>query len=149
MSWQDHGEDGLTRESSNPGTKVPLCLLESSSGPRPHPMELQRYVLPQRQKCAVKVPMVHFLALVRRRPRWAILPTRSFPGINQGEFGGCCRVYTTVEVLQSKGGGVVHDKLLQKGFPLSVSGGSFPPCPPARFTMPATRGKTSLNARDW
>ena len=45
--------------------------------------------------------------------------------------------------------GVVHDKLLQKGFRLSVSGGSFPPCPPARFAMPAARGKTSLNARDW
>ena len=52
--------------------------------------------------------------------------------------------------------GVVHDKLLQKGFPLSVSGGSFPHahllgsiCPTARFAMPAARGKTSLNARDW
>ena len=43
----------------------------------------------------------------------------------------------------------VHDKLLQKGFPLSVSGGSSPPRPPAGFTMPATRGKTSLNVRDW
>ena len=51
-------------------------------------------------------------------------------------------------MLQSRGG-VVHDKLLQKGFPLSVSGGSFPPRPPARFEMPAARGKTSLNARDW
>ena len=51
-------------------------------------------------------------------------------------------------LLQSKGG-VVHDKLLQKGFRLSVSGGSFPPRPPARFAMPAARGKTSLNARDW
>ena len=53
------------------------------------------------------------------------------------------------KLLQSKGVGVVHDKLLQKGFRLSVSGGSFPPRPPARFAMPAARGKTSLNARDW
>ena len=53
------------------------------------------------------------------------------------------------KLLQSKRVGVVHDKLLQKGFRLSVSGGSFPPRPPARFAMPATRGKTSLNARDW
>ena len=45
--------------------------------------------------------------------------------------------------------GVVHDKLLQKKFPLSVSGGSSPQRPPARFAMPAARGKTSLNARDW
>ena len=52
------------------------------------------------------------------------------------------------KLLQSKGG-VVHDKLLQKGFSLSVSGGSSPPRPPARFAMPAARGKTSLNARDW
>ena len=56
---------------------------------------------------------------------------------------------TAVILLQSRGGGVVHDKLLQKGFRLSVSGGSFPPRPPARFAMPAARGKTSLNARDW
>ena len=37
-------------------------------------------------------------------------------------------------------GWMVQDKLLQKGSPLSVSGGSFPPRPPARFEMPA-RGK--------
>ena len=54
-----------------------------------------------------------------------------------------------VAVLQSKRVGVVHNKLLQKGFRLSVSGGSFSPRPPARFAMPAARGKTSLNARDW
>ena len=53
------------------------------------------------------------------------------------------------KLLQSRRVGVVHDKLLQKGFRLSVSGGSFPPRPPARFAMPAARGKTSLNARDW
>ena len=46
-------------------------------------------------------------------------------------------------------GGVVHNKLLQKGSPLSVSRSSSPPRTTARFTMPATRGKTSLNARDW
>ena len=34
-----------------------------------------------------------------------------------------------------QGQGVVRDKLLQKGFPLSVSGGSCPPRPPARFEM--------------
>ena len=32
-------------------------------------------------------------------------------------------------LLDTAGQGVVHDKLLQKGFPLSVSGGSFPPSP--------------------
>ena len=37
-------------------------------------------------------------------------------------------IVARVPVLQSKGG-VVHDKLLQKGFRLSVSGGSFPPTP--------------------
>ena len=48
------------------------------------------------------------------------------------------------------GQGVVHDKLLQKGFSLSVSGGSSAhPHPPARFAVPTARGKTSLNARDW
>ena len=47
------------------------------------------------------------------------------------------------------GGAWVHNKLLQKGFPLSVSGGSSPSCPPARFAMPTAREKTSLNARDW
>ena len=50
---------------------------------------------------------------------------------------------------QREGGWFLHDKVLQKGFRLSVSGGSFPPHPPARFEMPASRGKTSLNARDW
>ena len=43
----------------------------------------------------------------------------------------------------------VHVKLLQKGFPLSVSGGSSPLRTPARFEMPTARGKTSLNVRDW
>ena len=55
-------------------------------------------------------------------------------------------------VLQSRWG-VVHDKLLQKGFPLSVSGGSPPPrhahllgskCPPPEEThlsMPETGEK--------
>ena len=48
-------------------------------------------------------------------------------------------------------GGAVHDKLLQKGFPLSVSGGSFPhahlrgsKCPPPeerRLSMPETGEK--------
>ena len=43
--------------------------------------------------------------------------------------------------------GVVHDVLLQKGLPLSVSGG--PPTHThtlARFEMPTARGKTPLNA---
>ena len=30
---------------------------------------------------------------------------------------------------------MVHNKLLRKDSPLSVSGGSFPPRPPARFEM--------------
>ena len=51
-------------------------------------------------------------------------------------------------VLQSRWGRV-HNKLLQKGSPLSVSGGSLLPYTPARFEMPSARGKTSLNARDW
>ena len=51
-------------------------------------------------------------------------------------------------MLQSREG-VVHNKLLQQGFPLSVSGGSFPLRTPARFAIPAARGKTSLNTRDW
>ena len=55
---------------------------------------------------------------------------------------------TSLSVTEQEGW-FLHDKLLQKGFRLSVSGGSFPPCPPARFAMPAARGKTSLNARDW
>ena len=59
-----------------------------------------------------------------------------------------------VWVLQSKGRGggwFLHDKLLQKGFPLSVSGGSFPhahllgsKCPPPeerRLSMPETGEK--------
>ena len=58
-------------------------------------------------------------------------------------------VYTGDMVLLQSRLGVVHDKLLQKGFPLSVSGGSLPTHTPARFEMPAARGKTSLNARDW
>ena len=55
-------------------------------------------------------------------------------------------------MLQSKGGGeFLHDKLLQKGFPLSVSGGSLPhahllgsKCPPPeerRLSMPETGEK--------
>ena len=54
-------------------------------------------------------------------------------------------------LLQSRGQGVVHDKLLQKGFPLSVSGGSFPhahlpgsQCPlpeERRLSMPKTGEK--------
>ena len=48
-----------------------------------------------------------------------------------------------------QGQGVVHDKFSQKGFPLSISGGFCPPRPPAKFQMPAARGKTSLHARDW
>ena len=58
---------------------------------------------------------------------------------------------TRVGVLQSRGQGVVHDKLLQKGFPLSVSGGSFPhahllgsKCPSPeerRLSMPETGEK--------
>ena len=55
----------------------------------------------------------------------------------------------THDSVTEQGRGVVHDKLLQKGSPLSVSGGSSPPRTPARFAMPAARGKTSLNARDW
>ena len=45
--------------------------------------------------------------------------------------------------------GVVHDKLLQKGSPRSVSGGSPHTHTPARFAIPAARGKTSLNAGEW
>ena len=48
-----------------------------------------------------------------------------------------------------KGGGVVHDKLLQKRFPPFCLWRFLSPRPPARFAMPAARGKTSLNARDW
>ena len=53
-------------------------------------------------------------------------------------------------IVTEQGQGVVHDKLLQKGFPLSVSGGSSPhahllgsKCP-----LPEER-HLSLNARDW
>ena len=56
-----------------------------------------------------------------------------------------------VKLLQSRGGGVVHNNLLQKGFRLSVSGGSFPhahllgsQCPPPeerRLSMPETGEK--------
>ena len=55
-------------------------------------------------------------------------------------------------VTEQKQGWFLHDKLLQKGFPLSVSGGSFPPrlhllgsqCPPpeeGRLSMPETGEK--------
>ena len=40
--------------------------------------------------------------------------------------------------------GGVHNILLRKGSPLSLSGG--PPHTLTRFAMPATRGKMSLNA---
>ena len=53
-------------------------------------------------------------------------------------------------VLQSRGRGwFLHDKLLQKDSPFLSLEVPPPPCPPARFAMPAARGKTSLNARDW
>ena len=44
---------------------------------------------------------------------------------------------------QTQGG--MNDILLPKGPPLFLQG--FPP--PTRFTLPITRGKTSLNVRDW
>ena len=54
-------------------------------------------------------------------------------------------------VTEQKQGWFLHDKLLQKGFPLSVSGGSFPhahllgsKCPPPeerRLSMPETGEK--------
>ena len=48
-------------------------------------------------------------------------------------------------------GGVFHDLLSQKGSPLFCLW-RFPSPPthtPTRFEMPAARGKTPLNARDW
>ena len=39
----------------------------------------------------------------------------------------------------------VNNILLLKGPPLSLWGSP----PPTRFSLPATRGKMSLNARDW
>ena len=55
------------------------------------------------------------------------------------------------DVTEQEGGWFLHDKLLQKGFPLSVSGGSFPhahllgsQCPPPeerRLSMPETGEK--------
>ena len=80
-----------------------------------------------------------FLPAERRQALGAMTPSLSAPGHPGDGMPWCCRARQ----------GVVHDKLLQKGFRLSVSGGSFPPRPPARFEMPAARGKTSLNARDW
>ena len=51
-------------------------------------------------------------------------------------------MYNNILLLQSRVGGWFT-------LTLSFSGGSSPPHPPARFDMPAARGKTSLNARDW
>ena len=60
--------------------------------------------------------------------------------------------YLTADTVTEQGKGwFLHDKLLQKGFPLSVSGGSFPhahllglQCPPpeeGRLSMPETGEK--------
>ena len=64
--------------------------------------------------------------------------------MSDGDNAGPCGKKRGESVTEQRQG-VVHDKLLQKGFLLSVSGGSFPPLPPARFEMPAARGKTSLS----
>ena len=60
-------------------------------------------------------------------------------------------VFVPHHLVTEQGQGVVHDKLLQKGFPLSVSGGSSPhahllgsQCPPPeerRLSMPETGEK--------
>ena len=77
------------------------------------------------------------------------IPADPLPSANNEHKTTVYKTDRKVVLLQSKRVGVVHDKLLQKGFCLSVSGDSFPPRPPARFAMPTARGKTSLNARDW
>ena len=56
---------------------------------------------------------------------------------------GCQKLLQTDE-----GWGGSSQYAITKRTPLSLSGGA-PPHTPTRFAMPATRGKTSLNARDW
>ena len=49
---------------------------------------------------------------------------------------------------QTEGGGGYPYTITER-IPLSLSGGTPHTHTPTRFAMPAARGKTSLNARDW
>ena len=74
-------------------------------------------------------------------------PPRNSEGIGVDTYGVDTLAIATV--IEQTGVGGVHNILLRKGSPLSLSGGSPHTHTPIRFKMPATRGKTSLNARDW
>ena len=83
-------------------------------------------------------------------PVWAWLLILEFPKSREPSNAGLTRAWSSLNkvcLLQSREG-VVHNKLSQKEFPLSVSGGSPHTHTPARFEMRAARGKMSLNARD-
>ena len=61
------------------------------------------------------------------------------------EVNGC--EVDQMDVLQSKRGGSRY--IITERIPSFCLWRFLPPHPPARFAMPAARGKTSLNARDW
>ena len=141
MSSQGQPGSSTVTGSSTPTKPSPTTPLSRSSAHFPAPFRFL-FTFPG----VIRRPMPSGLQRNSQRP--GKLPSLTLPHL-RGSV--CHRQLASLpgcqKLLQSKGGG--HNKLLQKGSPLSVSGSSFPPRPPARFAMPAARGKTSLNATDW